>query len=116
MRTVFNNIISEKNLEPKLNTEYIYNLDMTWSEGTFESIPINKGIIVENVKQLNVGNYSFNIKGKDEVYWCSYGWAFIENTERNIELIEVIDKEEIILKDQKLKITQLQNKLDRLYK
>jgi hypothetical protein len=116
MRTIHGNIISEDNLEPKPNTEYIYNLDMIWLKGKLESLTVQKGIIVENVEQLDAGNYSFNIKGKPEVYICSYGWAFIENTERNIDLLEQIEKETILLQQQEEKINRLRHSLDRLFK
>lgn len=115
MRTIFNNIIDNENLEPKLNTEYIYNLDMIWLMDSFESIPVGKGLIVENVDQMKAGNYSFNIKGQTEKYRCTYGWAFIENTPRNIELLKQIDIETEILNAQERKIAQLRNSLDRLY-
>ena len=104
MKTIHENIISEENLEPKPNTEYIYNLDMIWIKGKFESIPIKQGTIVYNVEQMEAGDYSFNIKGKTETYCCTYGWAFIENTERNIELLKQIEAENILLKQQELKI------------
>jgi hypothetical protein len=116
MRTIFNNIISEENLEPKPNTEYIYNLDMVWLKGTHDTIPVEKGIIVENVEQIDAGNYIFNIKNQPETYKCSYGWAFIENTERNVELLKQIEQEIILLNQQELKIKNLRNNLDRLYR
>lgn len=116
MRTIRGNIISEENLEPKPNTEYIYNLDMIWLKGKLESLSIEKGIIVENVEQLDAGNYSFNIKGEIEIYSCSYGWAFIENTERNILLLKEIDKETILLEQQQEKVERLRHSLDRLFK
>lgn len=115
MRTIHGNIISEKNLEPKPNTEYIYNLDMVWIKGKLKSMPIKQGTIVYNVEQMEAGDYSFNIKGKSETYRCTYGWAFIENTERNIELLKQIEKENILLKQQEQKIEALRNSLDRLF-
>jgi len=121
MRKTFGNIISEENLEPKPNTEYIYNLDMIWEKGSCEGhFPIGKGIIVENVEQLDAGDYCFNIKGegedKNKKYTCTYGWAFIENTERNIKLLEEIEKECALLEKQEQKIEALRNHLDRLFK
>ena len=115
MRTIHGNIISEKNLQPKPNTEYIYNLDMIWIKNKLESLPIKQGTIVENIEQMDAGNYSFNIKGETETYSCSYGWAFIENTERNIELLKQIEIETIALKQQEQKIESLRNSLDRLF-
>ena len=116
MRTIHGNIISEENLEPKPNTEYIYNLDTIWLKGKHESLTVQKGIIVENVEQLDAGDYSFNIKGETEIYSCSYGWTFIENTERNILLLKEIDKEAILLQQQEEKIEKLRHSLDRLFK
>lgn len=115
MRTIFNNIIDNENLVPKQNMEYIYNLDTIWLMDSFGSIPVGKGLIVENVEQMEAGNYSFNIKGQSDKYRCTYGWAFIENTERNIELLRQIDVETEILNAQERKIDQLRNSLDRLY-
>lgn len=115
MRTIFNNIIDNENLVPKQNMEYIYNLDTIWLMDSFGSIPVDKGLIVENVEQMEAGNYSFNIKGQSDKYRCTYGWAFIENTERNIELLRQIDVETEILNAQERKIDQLRNSLDRLY-
>lgn len=110
------NIIDEGNLEPKPNAEYIYNMDMIWKRSSIENFPVKKGTIVINVEQLDAGNYSFNIKGDPQIYICSYGWAFIENTERNIELLKQIETETILLSQQELKIESLRNNLDRLYK
>lgn len=117
MRTIFNNIISTGNLVPKPNTEYIYNLDMMWptKKGLYDTINVKPGIIVENVQQLDADNYSFNIKGDEEIYNCTYGWVFIENTQRNIDLLKEIDIEEQKLNEQKLILKKLRNKLDSLY-
>ena len=97
-----------KNLEPKSNTEYIYNLDMIWTMDSHEQKTITERIIVENVKQMEVeGGYCFNIKGENDNYYISnYGWAFIENTNENIELLKQIDLENEILKKQQLKINK----------
>ena len=116
MRTIFNNIISEKNLDPKINTEYIYCLDMIWKVGELESLLVQEGSIVENVTQEDVGNYYFNVKGNPEKYYCSYGWAFVENTLENKELLEQIKKEQDLLSQQEKKIKQLRNKLISLFK
>jgi len=113
MRTIFGNIISEKNLEPKTNIEYIYNLDDVWLN--HEMIPVQKHTIVENVHQENAGNYTFNIKGDTVRYECSYGWAFIENTKRNIEILNQIEQETIVYKQQEQKIEILKNNLDWLF-
>lgn len=115
METVFNNIIDVENLKPKSNTDYIYNLDMIWQTNSLESIPVSKGLIVDNVEQTNTGDYIFNIKGKSDKYHCTYGWAFIENTERNIELLKEIDTEVRVLNQQESKIAQLYKNLDKLY-
>lgn len=116
MRTIFGNIISEKNLEPKSNTEYIYDLDTVWEIGKLESIKIEEGKIVENVVQEEAGGYSFNIKGEEKKYRCNYGWAFIENTKENIELLAKIEEENQKLKEQEMKIKELKNKLTSLFK
>lgn len=116
MRTIFGNIISEKNLEPKSNTEYIYGLDIIWEIGKLESIKTTEGIIVEKVMQEDVGGYSFNIKGEEKRYRCSYGWAFVENTIENKELLAQIEEENNKLKEQELKIKELKNKLTSLFK
>lgn len=119
MRTIFNNIISTDNLEPKPNTEYIYNFDMIWyadRSKQLKHIDVESGFIVENVEQMETGNYDFNIKDSQERYQCSYGWAFIENTERNVELLKQIKQENEILKQQELKILDLRKQLDSLYK
>jgi len=115
MRTIFNNIISNKNLEPKPNTEYIYNLDFAWINHS--EIVLKKGLIVENVEQTDNGSYTFNFKGENPKYKyeCSYGWAFIENIESNIELLKEIEHEENILNIQKTKLYNLRNNLIRLY-
>jgi hypothetical protein len=115
MRTIFGNIISEKNLAPKENTEYIYNLDTIWKKDQLGSTPVRQGIIVENVKQLDAGDYSFNIKGESEIYTCSYGWVFIENTEQNRETLKLIEKEINLLRGQEEKIEILRNSLNRLF-
>ena len=115
MRKIFNNIIDTENLEPKSNTEYIYNLDMVWSMDSHESKPVIERIIVENVEQMYAGNYSFNIKGQTDKYQCSYGWAFIENIKENIEFLKQIDFEREILEKQELKIEKLRNNLVMLY-
>ena len=74
MRTIFGNIISEKNLEPKTNIEYIYNLDDVWLN--HEMIPVQKHTIVENVHQENAkyedGLYTNNIICPDKLYYLSY--------------------------------------------
>jgi hypothetical protein len=101
------------NLVANPNIEYIYDLDMVWFK--HEEIIVNRGIIVTNVKLLNSGGYSFNIKGNDKEYECYYGWAFIENTERNIELLKEIEQENILLQQKQLKIKELRNNLDRLF-
>lgn len=116
MRTIFNNIIDEKNLEPKLNTEYIYGLDMIWEIDKLESIQITEGTIVENVIQEDAGGYSFNIKGEEKKYRCNYGWAFVENTSENKEILSKIEEENKKLKEQELKIKQLKNRLSSLFK
>ena len=71
MRKIFDNIISIKNLEPKPNTEYIYNLDMVFMMDSLGSKPVKKRIIVENVEQMYSGDYSFNIKGQTDKYRCT---------------------------------------------
>lgn len=118
MRTIFNNIISEKNLLPKEDIEYIYNFNMVWEYNTdnYDSISVEKGLIVNNVKQLYGGDYSFNIKGDPKTYRCSYGWAFVENTEKNIELLKVIEHEMMILKVQEKIIDTLKSNLNDLFK
>lgn len=111
MRTTFNNISYCENLEPNSNIEYIYNPDMIWGRNPFKEISVKQYIIVENVRQIDDWNYSFNIKGEKEIYVCS-GWAFVENTERNIELLEQIKKENILIENQKQKIKTLYNSLN----
>ena len=108
---------SEKCIDPKPNTEYIYNLDMVWLESSPSyQLDVKKGIIVENVIKHGDGcGYTFNIKGNVERYECFYGWAFIENTERNILLLKEIEQEDILLKKQENKIKILRNSLDDLY-
>ncbi|MCK9415299.1 hypothetical protein M0Q97_01420 [Candidatus Dojkabacteria bacterium] len=101
------------NLVANPNIEYIYDLDMVWFK--HEEIIVDRGIIVTNVKLLDSGGYSFNIKGSDKEYECYYGWAFIENTERNIELLKEIKQENIFLQQKQLKIRELRNNLDRLF-
>jgi hypothetical protein len=113
MRTIFNNIISENNLPPKPNTEYIYNLDLAWNK--FGMVNVTKGIIVENVEQLDCGSYSFNIKGECEEFTCSYGWAFVENNEKNIQLLKEIELETILWEQQKMKIKTMKSKLGGLF-
>lgn len=121
MRTIFNNIISTDNLEPKPNIEYIYNFDMIWYADKDKKIehmghiPVESGTIVENVEQMEAGGYDFNIKDDSERYHCNYGWAFIENTQRNIELLKQIKQEENIKEEQELKILNLRKELDSLY-
>lgn len=108
---------SEKCIDPKPNTEYIYNLDMVWLPCELYNHNVKKGIIVENViRDGDSCRYTFNIKGNIERYECNYGWAFIENTERNVLLLEQIEQEDILLKEQMDKIKFLRNSLDNLYK
>jgi hypothetical protein len=122
MRTIFNNIISTDNLEPKPNTEYIYNFNMIWYADLDKKIAhmghidIEIGTIVENVEQMEAGGYDFNIKGNSEKYHCNYGWAFIENAERNKKILVQIKWEEEIMKQQESKILNLRKELDSLYK
>lgn len=118
MRTIHKNIISEENLEPKLGTEYIYNLDTIWIPDSLKSKGIKKGTIVENVQQLNAGDYSFNVKDDNtkNIYHCAYGWAFIENNEFNLKLLKLIEEEESILKQHEKKIYRLKSQLNSLYK
>jgi hypothetical protein len=118
MRTIHKNIISEENLEPKLGIEYIYNLDTIWIPDSLESKGIKKGTIVENVQQLNAGDYGFNIKDDNTktIYRCTYGWAFIENTEDNLKLLKLIEEEKSILKQHEKKIYRLNSQLNSLWK
>lgn len=105
--------MNKENLVANPNIEYIYDLAMVWFK--HEEINVDRGIIVTNVKLLDSGGYSFNIKGSDKEYECYYGWAFIENTERNIELLKEIEQENILLQQKQLKIKELRNNLDRLF-
>ena len=114
MRTIHGNIISEDNLEPIPNTEYIYKLDSVWLN--HRMISVVNGIIVENVEQMDSGSYSFNIKGDATRYECSYGWAFVENTKINSKLLKQIDRECSKIEFHKQKVSALRNKLGCLYK
>ena len=80
-------IDKDNNKSPKDGMEYIYDLDMVWKDGEYDSISVESGFIVNNVSKKENGGYSFNIKGKEGVYHCNYGWAFLENTPDNIVLI-----------------------------
>jgi len=98
---------------PKENTEYIYNLDVMWDKHV--EIPIVKGTIVENVELLEFGEFKFRVKGYIKRYSCHYGWAFIENTKRNIKLLKQIENELLVQEKQELKISKLRDKLDWLF-
>lgn len=91
-------IDKDKNSEPKQDKEYIYNLDMVWKT-TFDTREVEYGIIVENVVREKSGRYSFNIKGETERYNCTYSWAFIENTEENIDLYHEYKNNNIKVKE-----------------
>jgi hypothetical protein len=106
----------KNNLKPNSNIEYIYNIDTVWCLDKVNSFNVEKGIIVENVIQVDSGGYVFNIKGNNEKYQCFYGWAFIENNVRNRDLLEEMNNEIEILNKQNLKVKKIRNCLDKLYK
>ena len=89
----FDFLIDKGNKEPDSNTEYVYNFNMRWEKGSYESIPTEKGIIVNNVKREKCGRFTFTIKGETRIYTCNYGWAFIKNTKSN--LIKLKEYEDI---------------------
>lgn len=114
-RKIFDNIISNNNLVPESNTEYIYRLDMIWQSGSHESIDCDMNMIVENVEQEESGDYSFNIKGHSTRYRCTYGWAFVKNTDENLEILNEISKLEAEIAKCRLKINEYKIGLDGLF-
>jgi hypothetical protein len=114
MRTVFNNIVDNGNLEPTPNTEYIYVHDTVWIN--HKPVDVDMGILVCDVEQGKYGDYTFCIVGeKDQRYNCAYGWAFVKNTDENMLLLEQIEKGKAELKKHDTKLNDLRNKLDRLF-
>lgn len=114
MRTVFNNIIDNGNLEPTPNTEYIYMHDTVWIN--HKSIGVDKGILVCDVEQEKYGGYTFCIVGeKDQRYNCAYGWAFVKNIPKNVELLEQIEKEIELIKFYETRSVYFRSRLDRLF-
>lgn len=114
MRTVFNNIVDNGNLEPTPNTEYIYVHDTVWMD--HKPVSVDMGILVCDVEQGKYGDYTFCIVGeKDQRYNCAYGWAFVKNTDENMLLLEQIEKGKAELKKHNIRLNDLRNKLDRLF-
>ena len=96
---MFNCLIDKENKSPKEGMEYIYNLDMVWKNGSFESYPIEEGTIVNNVKKLENNSYEFTVKETGEEFSCTYGWAFWENTPENLVKIKIYNHQNEIYKE-----------------
>jgi hypothetical protein len=71
----------EVNRNPKPN-EYIYLLDMVWTNGEIGHLPFKYGSLVKDVK-LTESGYEFTCCETENRYRTNYSWAFAENTPLN---------------------------------
>lgn len=108
----------ENGSDPNPDTEYIYIHNLAWkkTDGKYPELGnIKYGTIVINVEKLiqtdgsQIG-YNFVVKSTGENLHCSYGWAFVENTNENIALLkEMIENKKLIssLEKRNLDISKL---------
>lgn len=73
--------------------EYIYRHDYVWFVDKLECKPMERNTIVTDVVQRpNGAGYEFTIKSTGERVYCTYAWAFAENTRENLRRIKRYEK------------------------
>ncbi len=113
----------KENLEPKPNVEYIYNHDTAFPEFQDDTprkiedytVDVTLNRVVEDLV-FDDDCYKFKFKGEDQLYHSYYGWAFVENTPVNIELLKQIDEQDSIIAKHAKQRKELYAALDRLHK
>ena len=107
----FDFLIDKDNGKPNPDLEYIYLLDMVWIPNQLGDVPIKKGTIVTNVKQLDNGSYEFINKETGEILETNYAWSLAENTPENILKIEKYNQEFKKFKEYEKQINKLRNEI-----
>ncbi len=107
-----------KNKKPEPNVEYIYDHTTVWHDKPNHydvyAGEIKRGSVVEGLKLSN-GKYEFNIKGEDGKFFWNLGWAFVENTEKNINILNEINSMRKNKELDDMKIYETSKSLDSLF-
>lgn len=107
----FDFLIDKDNGKPNPDIEYIYLLDEVWIPNKLGGVPIIKGTIVTNVKQLDNRSYEFINKETGEILGTNYAWSLAENTPENILKIEKYNQEFKKFKEYEKQINKLRNEI-----